>query len=137
MPPENIRGRFLALVLVEILHVFGQTVVNGTQEVLNNWDIIKRGEKGQTTTSKAMDDVAETLPALWRAEKIQKKARKVGFDWPDWQGARDKLLEEVGELEEAAASGSGVAEELGDVLAAAVNLARLLNVDPEQALHGS
>ena len=118
-------------------HVFGTTVVNGTQDVLKNWDAIKRGEKGQSTVSKAMDDVAETLPALWRAEKIQKKARKTGFDWPDWHGARDKILEEIGELEEAVASGSGVAEEMGDVLAAAVNLARLLDVDPEQALHGS
>ncbi len=118
-------------------HVFGDVTVSNEAEALNAWDEMKRREKSQKTTARAMSDVAETLPALWRAEKIQKKARKVGFDWPDWKGAREKISEELSELDEAIAQGGDVAGELGDLLAACVNLARFLDVDPEQALHGS
>ncbi len=118
-------------------HVFGDVTVSNEAEALNAWDEMKRREKSQKTTAKAMSDVAETLPALWRAEKIQKKAQKVGFDWPDWCGAREKISEELAELDEAIAEGGDVAGELGDLLAACVNLARFLEVDPEQALHGS
>ena len=118
-------------------HVFGDAAAADAEEALASWDSMKRQEKGQKTTSKAMSDVAETLPALWRAEKIQKKAAKVGFDWPDFHGARDKICEELKELDEAIETGEGVEGELGDLLAACVNLARFLGVDPEQALHGS
>jgi hypothetical protein len=88
---------------------------------------------------KTMTDVAESLPALWRAEKIQKKAARVGFDWPDISGAMDKLREELVELEQAQAEGGGahIEEELGDLLFAAVNAARFSGVDPEAALHKS
>ena len=118
-------------------HVFGNMDLETPEEVLVTWDEVKRQEKDQKSTAQAMDSVARALPALWRAEKIQKKAAKDGFDWPDWRGARDKLTEELGELDEAIDAGERVEEELGDVLAAAVNLARLLNIDPEQALNGS
>ncbi len=118
-------------------HVFGDVTVSDAEQALASWDNMKRQEKDQKTVSKAMSDVAETLPALWRAEKIQKKAAKIGFDWPDWHGAREKVAEELAELDEAIESGKGIAEELGDLLAACVNLARFLKVDPEQALHGS
>jgi tetrapyrrole methylase family protein/MazG family protein len=118
-------------------HVFGDVSAETPEDVLVTWDAVKRQEKDQKTTAQAMADVADALPALWRAEKIQSKARKEGFDWPDFHGARDKLTEELGELDEAIASGVGVEEELGDVLAAAVNLARLLGIDPEKALQGS
>ena len=118
-------------------HVFGQMDCKTPEEVLTAWEEVKRQEKSQTTTGAAMDGVAKAMPALWRAEKVQKKARKDGFDWPDWHGARDKLSEELGELDEAIAAGERIEEELGDVLAAAVNLARLLKIDPEQALNGS
>ncbi len=118
-------------------HVFGNMDLETPEEVLVTWDEVKRQEKDQKSTAQAMDQVARALPALWRAEKIQKKAAKDGFDWPDWRGARDKLTEELGELDEAIAAGERVEEELGDVLAAAVNLARLLQIDPEQALNGS
>lgn len=118
-------------------HVFGDVTVSDAEQALASWDNMKRQEKDQKTVSKAMSDVAETLPALWRAEKIQKKAAKIGFDWPDWHGAREKVVEELAELDEAIESGKGIAEELGDLLAACVNLARFLRVDPEQALHGS
>ena len=118
-------------------HVFGDVMVDGSAQVLENWEALKRVEKGQSTVSHAMCDVTETLPALWRAEKIQKKAAKVGFDWPDWTGARDKILEELSEVNEAVQTDGDVAGEIGDLLAAVVNMARLLKVDPEQALHGS
>jgi tetrapyrrole methylase family protein/MazG family protein len=118
-------------------HVFGDVSADTPEDVLVTWDAVKRQEKSQKTTARAMADVADALPALWRAEKIQSKAHKEGFDWPDYHGARDKLDEELGELDEAIANGKNIEEELGDVLAAAVNLARLLDIDPEKALNGS
>ena len=118
-------------------HVFGNLDLDTPEQVLVTWDEVKRQEKDQRSNGEAMASVARAMPALWRAEKIQKKARKDGFDWPDWHGARDKLGEEIAELDQAIAAGDRVEEELGDVLAAAVNLARLLGVDPEKALNGS
>ncbi|MCD7749739.1 MAG: MazG family protein, partial [Oscillospiraceae bacterium] len=118
-------------------HVFGEQRAANAEEALSSWDDVKRQEKHQASTSGAMAGIADALPALWRAEKIQSKARKDGFDWPDWHGAREKLSEELDELDQAIASGEGVEEELGDLLAAAVNLARLLKIDPEAALNGS
>ena len=118
-------------------HVFGDVSVSGTGEVLTNWEALKRKEKGQATNTDALEAVARALPALWRAEKVQKKARKAGFDWPDVSGALDKLSEELEELKTAAAEGTNVAEELGDLLFSAVNAARFLKVDPEDALNGA
>ena len=118
-------------------HVFGDVSVSGTGEVLSNWEALKRKEKGQATNTDALEAVARSLPALWRAEKVQKKARKAGFDWPDVSGALDKLNEELSELKEAVATGGNVAEELGDLLFSAVNAARFLKVDPEDALNGA
>ena len=118
-------------------HVFGDVSVSGTGEVLSNWEALKRKEKGQATNTDALEAVARALPALWRAEKVQKKARKAGFDWPDVSGALDKLSEELSELKEAVANGGNVAEELGDLLFSAVNAARFLKVDPEDALNGA
>lgn len=116
-------------------HVFGDTVVSGSEDVLKNWDDIKRKEKNQKTVTESMDAVARTLPALWRAEKVQKKAAKVGFDWPDITGALDKLAEELTELSDAVCDGQNIEEELGDVLFSAVNIARFAHVDPETALN--
>ena len=118
-------------------HVFGDVAVSGTGEVLSNWEALKRKEKGQATNTDALEAVARALPALWRAEKVQKKARKAGFDWPDVSGALDKLSEELEELKTAAAEGTNVAEELGDLLFSAVSAARFLRVDPEDALNGA
>ena len=115
-------------------HVFGDVNVSGTGEVLSNWEALKRQEKGQATNTDALEAVARSLPALWRAEKVQKKAKKAGFDWPDISGALDKLSEELAELKTAAADGTNVEEELGDLLFSAVNVARFLKLDPEEAL---
>ena len=116
-------------------HVFGNVEVSGTGEVLSNWETLKRQEKGQATNTDALEAVARSLPALWRAEKVQKKAKKAGFDWPDISGALDKLSEEIGELKAAVAQGTNVAEELGDLLFSAVNVSRFLKADPEDALN--
>jgi tetrapyrrole methylase family protein/MazG family protein len=115
-------------------HVFGDVTVSGTGEVLSNWEDLKREEKGQATHTDALRAVARALPALWRAEKVQKKAKKAGFDWSDVSGAVDKLGEELEEFKTAVAEDSNVEEELGDLLFSAVNAARFLHVDPEEAL---
>ncbi len=118
-------------------HVFGQVQASNAEEALSSWDDVKRLEKNQKSTAGAMADIADALPALMKAEKIQSKAKKDGFDWPDWHGAREKISEELAEVDEAIAAGAGIAEEIGDLLAAVVNLARMLKVDPEEALNDS
>ena len=84
-----------------------------------------------------LDSVARSLPGTWRAEKLQKKAADVGFDWRSVDGALDKLDEEVRELHRAVETNGNVPEELGDVLFAAVKVGRFCGVDPEEALHGT
>ncbi|MDR2571730.1 MAG: nucleoside triphosphate pyrophosphohydrolase [Oscillospiraceae bacterium] len=128
-------------------HVFGDVRVKDDDESLMVWDDIKRKEKHHETTADAMRSVAHTLPALWQAEKIQKKAAKTGFDWPDYTGALDALRMELAELEQAIsasledsgttetkASKYALEEELGDLLFSAVNVSRFFDIDPESAL---
>ena len=102
-----------------------------------SWEELKQHEKGQTTVTETLDGVARSLPACWRAEKLQKKAAKTGFAWESAQGSLDKLEEETSELRAAVASQQNVEEELGDVLFAAVNAAACLEIDPEMALHAA
>lgn len=115
-------------------HVFGTAHEDSPESVLVSWDKLKRQEKGQATVTDTLNSVARSLPGLWRAEKIQNKAAKAGFDWPDASGALDKLEEETAELRRAVETGEGVAEEVGDVLFAAVKAARFAGVDPEEAI---
>ena len=119
-------------------HVFGDVTVRSTGEILANWEELKKKEKGQATQADAVDAVARSLPALWRAEKMKRKAAKAGFDWRDVSGALDKLSEELDELKAAALEGDGdPAEELGDLFFAAVCVARFLDADPEDTLHAA
>lgn len=118
-------------------HVFGDVQVADSAEVLVNWDALKRQEKDQETYTDTLTSVAKSLPALWRAEKVQKKAKKAGFDWPDASGAVDKLSEELEELRQAIAQDTNVAEELGDLLFSVVNVSRFLKTDPEEALNAA
>jgi len=118
-------------------HVFGNEKAETSEQVLDNWDKLKREEKGQRTAADAMDSVARTLPALWRADKLQSKAEKAGFRFRDSDGSLDKLEEEVRELREAVTRDTNVEEELGDVLFAAVNAGRYRDVDPEAALNAA
>jgi tetrapyrrole methylase family protein/MazG family protein len=118
-------------------HVFGNIQVAGSEEVMVNWDRIKQIEKGGSGQAQIIPpDTGKGWPALMRAGKVQELANKVGFDWPDYHGALDKTREELAELSEALAGENrvGVAAELGDLLFAVVNLARLLKVDAETAL---
>ena len=101
------------------------------------WDDMKALEKGQKTHASTLDAVARSLPALWRAEKLMKKAAKAGFQWRNAAEALDKAEEEIGELRRAMESGEGVAEELGDVLFAAVCAGAMAEQDPEEALHSA
>lgn len=118
-------------------HVFGETKVTGSDEVLVNWEAIKKTEK--TERKHVLDGVTQGLPALLRAYKLQSKAAKVGFDWPDVKGVWDKVQEELVELQEALASGDRAAaeNELGDVLFALVNYARHQKIEPEVALNST
>ena len=118
-------------------HVFGNFKAKNGAESLVFWEDIKRSEKMQQSVSETMRSVARGLPELWRAEKIQKKAAKVGFDWPEHSGALEALRAELGELEAAILSGEGIGEELGDLIFSAVNVARFFDIDPEQALGAS
>ena len=104
-----------------------------------DWDTMKQRERAQTTTAEAMDSVARSLPALWRCDKIQAKAAKTGFEWPDVHAALDKVDEETRELRAAVASGDteAIGDELGDLLFAAVKVARFAGIDPEQAAHAA
>ena len=85
--------------------------------------------------SSSLEAVARSLPALWRARKVQKRAGEAGFQWTDTAAPLSKVEEEVGELRQAVTEGSNVEEELGDALFALVSLARQLDIDPEKALH--
>jgi len=108
-------------------HIFGEA------DESPGWEQIKAGEREQSGQSSALDGVALALPALLRAQKIQKRASRVGFDWPDKAPVKEKLLEELDEVE-AASSDEQVHEEIGDLLFSAVNLARHYKVDAERAL---
>ena len=114
-------------------HVFGDIVVADAAEVIHNWEEIKREEKGKHSL---LGGVSSALPALARAQAIQKRVARVGFDWPDAEGVVAKIAEEVAELREAQGEEERE-EELGDLLFSVVNLARWLNVDAESALRGA
>ena len=120
-------------------HVFADVVAETPEDVLRNWDIIKAEEKGMNKVSESIDSIPRCLPSLMRARKIQKKAASVGFDWPDADGAFDKIAEETQELREAYEAGdeAAISDELGDLLFSAVNVSRFVGADAEQALGGA
>ena len=96
-------------------HVFGEVQVSGSEEVLHNWEAIKALEHADRGV---LDGVPRSLPALYRAQRMSEKVSRVGFDWPDGRGSRDKVSEELAELDEAIAVGKQerVEDELGDLL---------------------
>lgn len=117
-------------------HVFGDENELARGAVPGSWERIKASERGTSSDTSALEGIALSLPALKRAEKLGKRAAGSGFDWPDIRGVRDKVDEELGELDEASEQqdAGNMSEELGDLLFAVVNLARHLRIDPEQAL---
>lgn len=121
-------------------HVFGDLAVSGSDEVLSNWDAIKREEKAEAGKSESvLDSVPRALPALMRAHELQKRAARIGFDWPDAADVLPCLDEELAEVKEAIASGDApaVAEELGDLLFAVVNFARKKGLRSEELLQAA
>jgi len=120
-------------------HVFGDADPGSVDGILAQWDQIKREEHADERPASALDRVPGSLPPLARAASLQKKAAKVGFDWPSAGPVWDKIVEESAELREAAGAGDPVRteEELGDLLFTVVNLARFLKVDPSLALNRS
>ncbi|MBK7707756.1 MAG: nucleoside triphosphate pyrophosphohydrolase [Acidobacteria bacterium] len=120
-------------------HVFGEKELKTADDVLNNWDELKRDERAasgkiEKPVESILDDVPVHFPALLEGQKITKKAAKVKFDWENVEQIFDKLDEETAELREAIASGENIEEEIGDLLFVAVNLARKLDIDAETAL---
>ncbi|UBK68673.1 bifunctional methyltransferase/pyrophosphohydrolase YabN [Clostridium perfringens] len=117
-------------------HVFGNEEANTSEQVLVNWDEIKKEEKGIKTLTEEMQNIAKSLPATTRAYKVQKKAKKVGFDWNDVNYTMDKVKEELNEIKEVynCEDKSIIEGEVGDLLFACINVARFLEVDGELAL---
>ncbi len=134
-------GRFtiddVARTIVEKLkrrhpHVFGDVEVEDSGEVLKNWEAIKK-EEGKVSV---LDGVPDGLPALLKAQRVQEKVRRVGFDWESIGGTFDKVREEIAELEKAIGEGdgAGIEDEFGDILFSLVNVARFLDIDAEESL---
>jgi tetrapyrrole methylase family protein / MazG family protein len=117
-------------------HVFSDALVADSQEVLFNWEEIKRKEKGEERVGSALDGIPRDLPSLLRAHRLQDRASRLGFDWPHVEGAYGKVEEEMDELRTALHQGDRrrMEEELGDLLFSLVNIARFIEVNPEEAL---
>jgi len=121
-------------------HVFGEeSREKSAEQQTRDWEAVKASERARRAQAGVLADVAQNLPALMRAEKLQKRAARVGFDWPDIGEVLDKTAEEARELAEArdALPQEKIAEEMGDLLFVMANLARHLKVDPEVALRGA
>ena len=117
-------------------HVFADTEISGVEDVLYNWEQIKKGEPGYDQRKSVLVGVPKSFPALMRAAEISKKAARTGFDWPDIHAVLDKLKEETREVEEAINRGvtKEIEGEIGDLLFTTVNIARFTGIDPEEAL---
>ena len=114
-------------------HIFGDITANDCDTVLKNWEDIKRQEKSQKSGTDAVNDVPRSLPALMRSQKVQKRAGYVGFDYDGVDGAISELESELAELKTAISENTNIDEEIGDLIFSAVNVARFLKVDSEQA----
>ncbi len=120
-------------------HIFSDVKVNDSAEVLQNWDAIKKKEKGQESFAQTLQGVSKALPSLMRSAKVQQRAARAGFDYPNVQWAMIDLRSEVEELSEAIAQQdkANCVEELGDLLFSAVNVARFIGTDAEESLSQS
>lgn len=120
-------------------HVFGEVKADNCEEALLSWDAVKARTKGRKNQSQSMQSIPLELPALMRAQKVQSRAAKAGFDWDSADGAFDKIQEEINELKCAITHGSqsDIEDEFGDILFSCVNVARFIKVDSEEALKGA
>jgi len=134
---EEVANQINAKLIRRHPHVFGDTTADTPEEVLKNWDKIKRQEKSdQAKSESTLSGVPKAMPALMLAMEISKRAARSGFEWPNIEGVWDKFHEEEAELNEALQSGdkTRISDELGDLLFTVVNLARWAKIDPEDAL---
>ncbi len=137
---DDVSGAIVAKMTRRHPHVFGDATVSGADEVLRNWSKLKEKEHADKgTPRRTLDGVPAALPALLRAQRIGEKAATVGFDWPDVQGVRDKVTEELRELDEAILSGDphAIQHEMGDLLMVLSRLSTHLHVAPEDALRAA
>lgn len=120
-------------------HIFADVDAKTEEQVMANWEQIKKLERKDAAKTSTLDGVPDALPALLKAQRIQGKASHVGFDWKDASGPQGKVQEELLELDEAIATGdqAKIEDEMGDVLFSLVNLCRFLKVDAESSLRGS
>ncbi len=122
-------------------HVFANAAdtvnANSAEQVLQNWEALKSAERQQQGQHSVLDNIPQSLPALSRANKLQKRCANVGFDWPDVQGCWDKVKEEILEVEQTASDSPELAEELGDLMFALVNVVRKHKLDPEAVLRAA
>lgn len=133
---DDVANDIVQKLVIRHPHVFGEVVASNVDQALDSWDDAKQKSKGTKSQSESMASVPRELPALMRAQKIQHKAAKVGFDWDYADGAFDKLNEEIEELKSAVDCDNkqNMTEELGDVLFSCVNISRFIGVDSEEAL---
>ena len=118
-------------------YVFSEKRNHSSKEQVDQWEKIKQEERKQKDRSRILDGIAKNLPSLKRSQKIQDRASRVGFDWPDTKGVFEKIKEETQELEQALISEEkeSIKEEIGDLLMIITNLARKLDIDSEEALN--
>jgi ATP diphosphatase len=118
-------------------HVFGDVSADNAETVLKNWEALKSAERKDVGQHSVLDNIPQAMPALSRAYKLQKRCANVGFDWPDVQGCWDKVKEEIIEVEQCEAGSEELAEELGDLMFALVNVVRKHKLDPEAVLRAA
>ena len=133
---DDVADEICKKLIVRHPHIFADTVADTSEQVLRNWDAIKRQTKQQQTYAETLESVPRSLPALMRAEKVQHRAGRAGMEYPDTAGAFADLRSELAELTDALQEQDrqAAADELGDVLFACVNVARHLDADAEELL---
>ena len=133
---DDVADEICKKLIIRHPHVFGDLDVNNSKEVLKNWDNIKQATKQQETYTETLESVPKVLPSLMRSYKVGQRAKRAGMDFKDTEQAINCLESEVVELTEAISSNdkSNIYEELGDVLFSTVNVARMLDIDPEECL---
>jgi ATP diphosphatase len=118
-------------------HVFGDLTADDADTVLKNWEALKSAERKDVGQHSVLDNIPQAMPALSRAYKLQKRCANVGFDWPTVEGCWDKVKEEIIEVEECETGSEELAEELGDLMFALVNVVRKHKLDPEAVLRAA
>ncbi|WP_273021442.1 nucleoside triphosphate pyrophosphohydrolase [Rheinheimera sp.] len=118
-------------------HVFGELTADDADTVLKNWEALKSNERKDAGQHSMLDNIPQAMPALSRAYKLQKRCANVGFDWPTVEGCWDKVKEEIIEVEQTETGSEELAEELGDLMFALVNVVRKHKLDPEAVLRAA